>query len=91
MGGWIKLHNEELHNLYSPNIITMIKSRMRLAWHTARMGKKWDAYRVLVGKQERNRPLGRPRRRWKDNIELVLMEAGCAGLDWTHLVQARQQ
>jgi hypothetical protein len=68
----------------------MMKSRMRLAWHTARVGKKWDAYRVLVGKQERNRPLGRPRR-WKDTIELVVMEAGCAGLDWTLLVQGRRQ
>jgi hypothetical protein len=68
---WRKLHNEGLHNLYSsPNIIRMIKSR-RMTWagHVARMREKRNAYRILVGKPEGKRPLGRPRRRWVDNIK----------------------
>jgi hypothetical protein len=67
-----KLYNEELNDLYSsPNIIRMIKSRrLTKEGHVARMGKWRGAYRVLVGKHEGKRPLGRPRRRWKDNIKL---------------------
>jgi hypothetical protein len=76
MGDWRKLHNEELHNLYSsPNIIMMIKSRrMRWAGHGARMGMKRNAYRILVGKPKGKRPLGRPRRKWVDNIKVELKE-----------------
>jgi hypothetical protein len=73
MGGWRKLHNEELHNLYSsPSIIRIIKSkRMRWARHVARMGEKRNVYRLLVGKPEGKRPLGRPRHRWIDNIKMA--------------------
>jgi hypothetical protein len=72
-GGWRELHNEELHNLYScPNIIRMIKSRrIRWARHVVGTGEKRNPYRILVGKLKGKRPLGRPRRRWVDNIKMI--------------------
>jgi hypothetical protein len=83
-----KLHNEELHSLYSsPSIIRMIKSwRMRWAGQVARMGKR-NTYRILEGKPEGKRPLGRPRRRWKENIEIDLKERGWGGMGWIDLAQ----
>jgi hypothetical protein len=77
-GGLIKLHNEELLNMYSPlSVIRMIKSRrIRWAWHEARMGGKRNVYRVLVGKPKGRRPLGNPKHRWVDNIKMDLREIG---------------
>jgi hypothetical protein len=92
-GEWRKLHNEELHNLYSsPDIIRQVKSR-RTRWvgHVARMGEEWNVYRVLIGKPERKRPLGRPRRRWEDRIRMDLREIGWVSVDWIQLAQDRDR
>ena len=88
-----KLHNAELHALYSsPNIIKSLKSRrLRWAGHVARMEQSRNAYRVIVGKPEGKRPLGRPRRRWEDNIRMHFREVGCAPGEWIDHVEDRDQ
>jgi len=88
-----KLHNEELNVLYSsPSIVWVIKSRtIRWAGHVARMGEGRSVYRALVGKPGGKRPLGRPRRRWDDNIKMDLQEVGCGGMDWIELAQDRDR
>jgi hypothetical protein len=89
----LKLHNEELHNSYSlPSIIkTIMSKRMRWAGHVADLGEKMNAYRILVGKAEGKRPLGRSRRRWVDNSKIDRREIGWDGMDWIDLVQDRHQ
>jgi hypothetical protein len=90
-GEWRKLHNEELRDLYSsPSIIRIMRSRwLRWAGHVTRMGEKRNAYRLLVGKPERKRPLGRPRRRWVYNIRMDLGEVGWGDVEWIGLAQDR--
>jgi hypothetical protein len=92
-GEWRKLHNEELHDLYSsPSIIRiMMARRMRCAGHVAPMGEKRNAYRLLVGKPEGRRPLGRPRRRWVDNVRMDLVEVGWGDVDWIGLTRDRDR
>jgi len=91
MGEWRRLHNEDLNDLYcSHNNVRVIKWRiLRWAGHVARMSEERGVYRVLVGKQEGRRPLGRPRRRWLDNIRTDLQELVCEYMDWIGLAQDR--
>jgi hypothetical protein len=92
-GEWRKLHNEELHILYLfPNIIRQIQSRrMRWAGHMARMGEERKVYKVLMGKPEGKKPLGRSRCRWEDGIRMDLREIGWGSVEWIHLAQDRDR
>jgi hypothetical protein len=90
--GWRKLHNEELHGLCSsPSIVRVIKARIRWAGPVARMREVRGAYNILVERPEGRRPLGRPRRRWEDNIKMDLRKIGFGDVDWIDLAQDRDR
>ena len=92
-GEWRKLRKGELNDLYfSPSIVRVIKlRRMRWVWHVACMGERRGVYRVLVRKPEGKRQLGKPRRRWEENIKLNLQEVGRGSMDWIELAQDRER
>jgi hypothetical protein len=92
LGGWRKLHSEKLHTLYaSPHIIREIKTSMRWVGHAACMGKMTNAYKMLVGRPEGKRPLGRLWHRLKHNIRLAVRERGWDVVDWIHLAHNTDQ
>jgi hypothetical protein len=93
MAGWRKLHNDELHDLYSsPSLIRIIKlRRLRWAGHVVGMPEERNMYRLLVGKPEGKRPLGRPRWSWVDNIKMDLAQIGLGDVDWIGIVQDRDK
>jgi len=82
---WRRLHNEELNDLYPSQI-----EKNEMGWACGTYGRGEGVYRVLVGKPEGRRPLGRPRCRWADNIRMDLQEVGCGYMDWIGLAQDRQ-
>jgi hypothetical protein len=86
---WRKLHNEELYDLSSsPSITRIVKvKRMRWAEHAARLEEEGNSYRLLEGR----RPLGRPRRRWLDNVRMDLVGVGWGDVDWIGLVEDRDR
>jgi hypothetical protein len=89
-GGWRRLHNEDLHNLYASPSIRVIKSRrMRWTGHVAHMGEMRNVYEIFVINLDRKRPHGRPRHGWADSIATDLREKGWEGVDWMHLTQDR--
>jgi hypothetical protein len=90
---WRKLHNEELNDLYSsPNVVWVIHLRtIRWAGHVARMMDCRGVYRILVVKPKGKRPLGRPRRRWADNIKMDVQGGGCGGMEWIELAEDRDR
>ena len=92
-GEWRKLHNEELNDLYcSPNIFLVVNSRiMRWAGNVGRKRERRGTFSVLLGKPEEKRPLGRPRRRWENNIKMDFQEVDCGGMDWIDLAQDRDR
>jgi len=90
---WRQLHVEELNDLYSsPNIVRVIKARrMRWAGRLARIWEGRGVYKVLVGKPAGQRPLGRPKHRWENNIKMDVQEVGCRGMDWIELALDRDR
>jgi len=92
-GEWRKLHSKELNDLYSSPIIGQAIKLRRMRWvgRVARMGESRGLYRVLVGKPEGKKPLGRPRHSWENNIKMDLQEVGCEGMDWLDLAEDRNR
>ena len=89
-GEWRKLHNEELNDVYcSPNILLRVIKTIRMRWagYVALMGERRGVHRVLLGKPERKRPLGRSRCRWEDDIKMDFQDVGCGRMDWIELAQ----